>query len=252
MIDLGKDRLTELLAPENREELRNLLLYHVIPMEVDDAVGAPIYVETLVPTDTILVGTDASTFDNAIVQSSDKSPCNGAVLIVSSVLMPGSEAPSFVPSSLPTISPTTLEPTTAAPSSFPSASPSRNLQLILDTPFFIAYVSTNQTDPSVDEYEVLRQANVEFFSQIFRQNFTDFISLDFELQFFAADADPTFNIFTQWLPPVFRFRGGSTISASEVVLTLQRAVTLDYILHVRELVGTAFANVTQAFLAPRL
>ncbi|MFI4915550.1 MAG: fasciclin domain-containing protein [Phycisphaerales bacterium JB060] len=83
--------LEELLKPENREMLRGILTYHVVPGRVyaRDAVGAQR--ATTLQGDAVRVGIDDGrlTINGANVVNSDIEASNGVIHVIDSVILPG-------------------------------------------------------------------------------------------------------------------------------------------------------------------
>lgn len=88
--ELGERQLNELLEPENRDQLTNILTYHVVPGEMTAAMledGQQLETaqgETL----TVRVSGDSVEVDGATVVQSDVEASNGVVHVIDTVLSP--------------------------------------------------------------------------------------------------------------------------------------------------------------------
>lgn len=105
---------TRLLDPANRQELRNLLLYHVIVADVSAAhiMGTRGGVETANRTLVLLDGTgEALRIDGAVITRADIDASNGAVFAIDKVLNP---ATSMAPAPAAAAAPVAASPTVPA------------------------------------------------------------------------------------------------------------------------------------------
>jgi uncharacterized surface protein with fasciclin (FAS1) repeats len=81
----------DLLKFENRQQLRDLLLYHILPGRyLSDEFEIGSY-ETLLPDASVFVtGIDPVVFNNRMqIVDADKKACNGVVQIIDDILIPG-------------------------------------------------------------------------------------------------------------------------------------------------------------------
>jgi uncharacterized surface protein with fasciclin (FAS1) repeats len=80
-----------LLQPENQEELRNLMLYHILPGLVKTAALVPGPLPTLFDGRPVNVGLNPTTFNDATVITADVPACNGLINMIDRVLtfLPG-------------------------------------------------------------------------------------------------------------------------------------------------------------------
>lgn len=86
--ELDQALIDELSNPENIEDLRNLLLYHILPgaTTTTDIAAGP--ADTLFTGNQVDVGLDPTRFDNANVVTPDIVACNGYIDIIDGVLNP--------------------------------------------------------------------------------------------------------------------------------------------------------------------
>lgn len=92
---LGKEKLTELLKPENKEQLATLLKYHVVPGKIAavDAKGAAVDLTTLQSGVVKVDGKgDAVHVGPATVTKADVMASNGIIHEIDTVLMPPADA----------------------------------------------------------------------------------------------------------------------------------------------------------------
>lgn len=94
-----------LLDPANQDELRDLLLYHLIPGATTSTEFTAGPTETLLLGEAVEVGVSPLTFDEASVITSDIPACNGFINIIGTVLTPY-PLPVLDPTEIPTIEPT--------------------------------------------------------------------------------------------------------------------------------------------------
>jgi uncharacterized surface protein with fasciclin (FAS1) repeats len=90
---LPKGTVDSLLKPENRDKLRAILTYHVLPAKVlaKDVPHRPAFVKTLNPSDTVRVvrrGGEVHV-DRARVVKANIQADNGVIHVINRVLMPG-------------------------------------------------------------------------------------------------------------------------------------------------------------------
>ena len=80
----------DLLKPENREKLRRILTYHVVPGRVMAADVVKVDSARAVSGDTITVKVDGRTVhvDNATVTQTDIAASNGVIHVIDSVILP--------------------------------------------------------------------------------------------------------------------------------------------------------------------
>lgn len=84
--------MNELLLPENREKLQNILLYHILPgLKLSEALGEGL-LETLLDGQSVEVSSlSPVTFNQrSEVLEVDLVGCNGNLIVVSDLLIPGS------------------------------------------------------------------------------------------------------------------------------------------------------------------
>jgi uncharacterized surface protein with fasciclin (FAS1) repeats len=89
--ELPDGTLQDLLAPENREQLRTILTYHVVPSEVPSsaAVGEMVELETVEGSALTVDGTgDSVMVDGATVVQPDVMADNGIIHVIDTVLIP--------------------------------------------------------------------------------------------------------------------------------------------------------------------
>jgi Fasciclin domain len=156
LIALGRDRIDELLLPENRDELLGILLFHVLPgrTETADFVSG---LRTTLSTDArdIMVSLDPLEFDGVGVVTPDSIGCNGVVHSIQTVLDP-------LTSSAPTAAPL--------------------IQVVVDR-FYISYRTTSTAVPTATQYAANQVATTEYYKIIFAEEYTNFRGLNFELDF---------------------------------------------------------------------
>ncbi len=86
---LGEDTITELLKPENKHKLADILKYHVVSGEVKaaDLAGKRLGADSL--NGTLLIdGTDGVTVNGTSVVKADVKASNGVIHVIDEVLMP--------------------------------------------------------------------------------------------------------------------------------------------------------------------
>jgi uncharacterized surface protein with fasciclin (FAS1) repeats len=125
-----------LLQPANQDELRNLMLYHVLPGSFPTSALVPGPASTLAGGAEVEISLNPTMFNNATVVMADIPACNGLINIIDSILtfLPTSKhskscmyfhtfalslnniIPHFVPSTAPTIAPTSVPKETSRPS----------------------------------------------------------------------------------------------------------------------------------------
>jgi uncharacterized surface protein with fasciclin (FAS1) repeats len=89
--ELPEETLQDLLAPENRDQLRAILTYHVVPSEVPSsaAVGEMVELETVEGSALTVDGTgDSVMVDGATVVQPDVMADNGIIHVIDAVLIP--------------------------------------------------------------------------------------------------------------------------------------------------------------------
>jgi len=88
---LGQDTINELLKPENREQLRAVLLYHVLTSKVKSKAiaGKTLTVETAQGGMLNVDGTNGVMINNATVTQADVKASNGIIHVIDTVLIPG-------------------------------------------------------------------------------------------------------------------------------------------------------------------
>jgi uncharacterized surface protein with fasciclin (FAS1) repeats len=87
---LPKGTVEDLLKPENKEKLRSILTYHVIPGKVmaADIKGKKTSVKTVQGSDLAVDATDGVKVNDANVVTADVAASNGVIHIIDSVVMP--------------------------------------------------------------------------------------------------------------------------------------------------------------------
>jgi len=101
---LDPAHLEFLLDPANQAELRDLLLYHLIPGATTSTEFTAGPTETLLSGEAVEVGVSPLTFDEASVITSDITACNGLINIIDAVLTPY-ELPVLDDTPIPTSAP---------------------------------------------------------------------------------------------------------------------------------------------------
>jgi uncharacterized surface protein with fasciclin (FAS1) repeats len=86
---LGQETLDELLLPENRGRLQELLLYHIVPGYEPSTTLVPGPLDTLLDGETVDVTLDPAAFNGAEVIDPDNAGCNGIMHVIDDVLTPG-------------------------------------------------------------------------------------------------------------------------------------------------------------------
>lgn len=86
---LDKDLLDELLLPENREQLQEFLLYHILPgyQPSTELTAGP--TDSLLSGEQVTVAVDPISFNGAEVVEADIMGCNGVIHVIDDVLIPG-------------------------------------------------------------------------------------------------------------------------------------------------------------------
>jgi uncharacterized surface protein with fasciclin (FAS1) repeats len=86
---LDRDVLEELLLPQNRERLQELLLYHIVPgyNPVSGLTAGPL--DTLLSDEQVDVSLDPVRFNQAGVIDADNMGCNGVMHVIDEILVPG-------------------------------------------------------------------------------------------------------------------------------------------------------------------
>ncbi|WP_238363925.1 fasciclin domain-containing protein [Mesobacterium pallidum] len=88
---LPEGTLEELLKPENKAQLIEILTYHVVPGKImsSDIMMQPTEVETLQGTTVTVTGLDSGvTVDGGTVEMADIETSNGVIHVINKVLMP--------------------------------------------------------------------------------------------------------------------------------------------------------------------
>ena len=87
---VGEEALADLLKPENKEKLQNVLKYHVVPAKVMAADVATMEADTLAGVKaSVVVAEDGSvTFAGAKVVKTDIDCTNGVIHVIDAVVMP--------------------------------------------------------------------------------------------------------------------------------------------------------------------
>lgn len=87
---LPKGTVEDLLKPENKEKLKAILTYHVIPGKVmaGDIKGKKTNVKTVQGSDLAVDATDGVKVNDAKVTSADVAASNGVIHIIDTVVMP--------------------------------------------------------------------------------------------------------------------------------------------------------------------
>ena len=88
---LPEGTLEELLKPENKDQLIEILTYHVVPGKImsSDIMMQPTEVETLQGTTVTVTGLDSGvTVDGGTVEMADIETSNGVIHVINKVLMP--------------------------------------------------------------------------------------------------------------------------------------------------------------------
>jgi hypothetical protein len=174
----------------------------------------------------------------------------------------GSDMPSLMPQSNPTIPPMT---TTAAPTA--SAAPSTlsptegELRVDLNQTFYIAFISTSDVEPTVAEYEQMSTAIEEYYNGFISEMLMttnpslDFIRIEMNLnstQHNAGIPDDRFNIYMEFSTAIAFFMpngSGDLITSDDLLNLLLDGITTDFLVDpVRMQTGTPFADVTEGFL----
>jgi Fasciclin domain len=86
--NLGAARLQFLSDPANIDELKNILLYHILPGKTLTKDLQPGFQDTLLTGQTVLIRLNSVMFDNATVVTADNSACNGLFNVIDMVLDP--------------------------------------------------------------------------------------------------------------------------------------------------------------------
>ena len=86
-----KATLDELMKPENKEKLRRLLTYHVVPGRVTSSDVVKLHSAKAVSGDAIAIKPDGGsvTVNNAKVVKADVEASNGVIHVSDTVIMPG-------------------------------------------------------------------------------------------------------------------------------------------------------------------
>jgi len=87
-INLDEDFFNEIILPENNEDLRNLLLYHILPGATQTTEFTEGPADTLFTGNQVNVGLDPIVFDDASVTTADIIACNGYIDVIDQVLNP--------------------------------------------------------------------------------------------------------------------------------------------------------------------
>lgn len=87
---LPEGTVDNLLLPENRDQLVEILTYHVIPGRVmaADVAGQTLSVETVQGSELDIDATDGVRVDDATVVTADVEASNGVIHVIDAVLMP--------------------------------------------------------------------------------------------------------------------------------------------------------------------
>jgi Fasciclin domain len=180
-IALGRDRISELLLPENSDELRGILRFHVLSgrTATADFSSGP---RTTLATNArgITVSLDPLEFDGVGVVTPDSIGCNGVIHSIKTVLNPLSSA---APTAAPVI------------------------QVVVDR-FFISYRTTSTAVPTASQYAANLVATTEYYETIYAETYTNFRGLEFELDF-TLSGDGTYRV------PIF----GMMIDLADLRLT---------------------------------
>lgn len=168
-----------------------------------------------------------------------------------------SEAPTTQPSAAPSPLRATSSPS-AAPTVGTTASPTKSTIQVVVPRFYIAYVSASAVAPTPAQYDALRLATVAYYQDYFTTKLlanplVNFLSVDFvagPTMVSAGIPETRFNIYTEYSSAVVTLSPSqSNPGAASLFELLRSGITTDYLLDpVRLLVGTPFADVTEAFL----
>jgi uncharacterized surface protein with fasciclin (FAS1) repeats len=90
---IGQETLDELLLPENREKLQELLLYHILPGYEPSTALEPGPLDTLIEGASVDVTLPPPAFNGAEVIDADNAGCNGIMHVIDDVLTPGTYEP---------------------------------------------------------------------------------------------------------------------------------------------------------------
>jgi len=87
-INLDEEFFNNIILPENNEDLRNLLLYHILPGATQTTEFTEGPADTLFAGNQVDVGVDPFEFDGSDVVTPDIAACNGFIDIIDDVLIP--------------------------------------------------------------------------------------------------------------------------------------------------------------------
>ena len=87
---LPEGTVEDLLKPENKEQLVNILTYHVLPGKVmsGDIAGQELEVEMVNGTTAMVKATDGVKIDGATVVAADVAASNGVIHVIDQVILP--------------------------------------------------------------------------------------------------------------------------------------------------------------------
>jgi len=91
---LPEGTVADLLKPENKEKLAEILTYHVVPGKVmsSDIAGKTLKVETVEGSNLSIDATDGVKVDNATVVQADVEASNGVIHVIDTVVLPGASS----------------------------------------------------------------------------------------------------------------------------------------------------------------
>jgi hypothetical protein len=157
---LGQDRIADLLLPRNLDELRDILLYHVLPKKstTADFLAGPLTTLSSIANE-ITVSLDPLEFNGVGLATPEASisACNGVVHAIQAVLDPRSRP-------------------TPAPTDAP-------LVEVVVNRFYISYRTTATAVPTDQQYDANVLATKEYYEILFAEQFPNFRGLEFELDF---------------------------------------------------------------------
>ena len=99
---LSKDYFTHITNPSNVNELRDVLLYHVLPLALPTSQISSTWYATVEGSDVLVSKTvDKITFNNATITQANLLAVNGIIQLIDTVLLPSStQPPSAAPASI--------------------------------------------------------------------------------------------------------------------------------------------------------
>lgn len=238
---LGETFVRELTEPENADQLRDFLLYHIVPEYVPSSEFQNGTLTTLLDNASVVVTVMGNaTFDNSTALLPDEiQACNGIGHVLDTVLM--SRLSGFTPAPAPV-------PQTAAPTT--------STVTVRIERFYMAYVSDDTTAPTDAQYQALVEATAAYYEDLFSTTIPGFVGMDMQIDYtLSGDAvtEPAsrFNLYIEFSEARAVFtRDQVNPTSDEMITEMVDGLDANFLVNtVRQIQNSPFTRVNEGWVA---